>query len=74
MVPAAAVIPSLRAFSYVAAVKMPVAVNEKSIYLEKIGAFIAGMPLYSTARYSIGVARPYAVYDGAGTMVFWGDR
>lgn len=72
--PAAAVIPSLRAFSYVAAVKMPVAVIEKSGHLEKIGAFIAGMPLYSTARYSIGVAKSYAVYDGAGPMVFKGDR
>jgi len=70
MVPAAAVIPSLRAFSYVAAVKMPVAVIEKSGHLEKIGAFITGMPLYSTARYGIGTVRFYVVYDGAGPMVF----
>jgi hypothetical protein len=43
MVPAAAVIPSLIAFSYVAAVKRLIAfVNYTDYHLEKIGAFIAG--------------------------------
>jgi len=43
MVPAAAVIPSPGAFSYVAAVKTPVAVYSRNVcHFEKIGAFIAG--------------------------------
>jgi len=53
-VPAAAVIPSLRAFSYVAAVKIFVALTTKVCHHEKIRAFIAGLPLNSTAWHDIG--------------------
>jgi len=54
MVPAAAVIPSLIAFSYVAAVKRLVAFASLiACHFEKIGAFIAGKPLYSTAKHDI---------------------
>lgn len=53
--PAAAVIPSLSAFSYVAAAKRLVAVGSNARHFEKIGAFIAGKPLYSTAKYDMAV-------------------
>jgi len=54
MVPAAAVIPSLRAFFYVAAVKMFVAFTRLTPYpREKISSFIADLSLYSTARKDI---------------------
>jgi len=53
MVPAAAVIPSLIAFSYVAAVKRLVAFSSVTCHFEKIGAFIAGKPLYSSAKHDI---------------------
>jgi len=50
-VPAAAVIPSLIAFSYVVAVKKLVAHNSfTTCHFEKIGVFITGKPLYSTAK------------------------
>jgi len=52
-VPAAAVIPSPGAFNYVAAVKTPVAAISIARHFEKIGAFIAGLPLYSTAKHDI---------------------
>ncbi len=42
MVPAAAVIPSLIAFSYVVAVKKLVAVISLACHFEKIGVFITG--------------------------------
>jgi len=42
MVPAAAVIPSLIAFSYVVAVKKLVAVVSTACHFEKIGVFITG--------------------------------
>jgi len=42
MVPAAAVIPSLIAFSYVVAVKKLVAVVSTARHFEKIGVFITG--------------------------------
>jgi len=49
-VPAAAVIPSLIAFSYVVAVKKLVAVTSSACHFEKIGVFITGKPLHSTAK------------------------
>jgi len=49
-VPAAAVIPSLIAFSYVVAVKKLVAVSSSACHFEKIGVFITGRPLHSTAK------------------------
>jgi len=49
-VPAAAVIPSLIAFSYVVAVKKLVAVTSSACHFEKIGVFITGKPLYSSAK------------------------
>jgi len=53
MVPAAAVIPSLIAFSYVVAVKKLVAVVSPACHFEKIGVFITGKPLHSTAKNDI---------------------
>jgi len=47
-VPAAAVIPSLIAFSYVVAVKRLVAVASSACHFEQIGVFITG----SAAQYS----------------------
>lgn len=48
--PAAAVIPSLIAFSYVVAVKKLVAVISSACHFEKIGVFITGKPLHSSAK------------------------
>ena len=48
--PAAAVIPSLIAFSYVVAVKKLVAVVSTARHFEKIGVFITGKPLHSSAK------------------------
>lgn len=48
--PAAAVIPSLIAFSYVVAVKKLVAVDSVACYFEKIGVFEPGPLLYATAK------------------------
>ena len=50
MVPAAAVIPSLIAFSYVVAVETLVALGSRNAcYYEEIGVFITGQPLYRPA-------------------------
>ena len=51
--PAAAVIPSLIAFSYVVAVKKLVAFSSIACHFEKIGVFITGKPLHSTAKNDI---------------------
>jgi len=56
-VPAAAVIPSLIAFSYVVAVKKLVAVVSTACHFEKIGVFITGKPLHSTAKNDIAAQR-----------------
>ena len=56
--PAAAVIPSLIAFSYVVAVKKFVAViSPKACHFEKIGVFITGKPLHSTAKNDMPASR-----------------
>jgi len=73
-VPAAAVIPSLIAFYYVAAVKMPVAVYSSTYHFEKLGAFIADMSLDSTAKHDIGGFILYAVHGSARSVVFNRDR
>jgi len=57
MVPAAAVIPSLIAFSYVVAVKKFVATISSACHFEKIGVFITGKPLHSTAKNDMPAAR-----------------
>jgi len=64
-VPAAAVIPSLTAFSYVAAVKRLAAVDSTARHFEKIGAFIAGKPLYSAAKYDMAVRKGRKQYMAA---------
>ena len=74
MVPAAAVIPSLIAFSYVAAVKRLVAVGSIACHFEKIGAFIAGKPLHSAAKHDITPLGAHAVNGSAWLMVSDGDR
>ena len=58
MVPAAAVIPSLIAFFYVVAVKKLVAVSSLACHFEKIGVFITGIPLHSTAKNDMLGGRP----------------
>ena len=55
--PAAAVIPSLIAFSYVVAVKKLVAVISLACHFEKIGVFITGKPLHSTAKNDMPASR-----------------
>jgi len=52
-VPAAAVIPSLIAFSYVVAVKKLVAFSSIACHFEKIGVFKSGILLYATAKNDI---------------------
>jgi hypothetical protein len=74
MVPAAAVIPSLIAFSYVAAVKRLVAVGSIACHFEKIGAFIAGKPLHSAAKHDITTLGSHVVHGSAWLMVSDGDR
>jgi len=74
MVPAAAVIPSQIVFFYVAAVKRLVAIGSIARHFEKIGAFIAGMPLYSSAKYDIPPLRVHVVYGSAWSTVSDGDR
>jgi hypothetical protein len=56
-VPAAAVIPSLIAFSYVVAVKKLVAVSSIACHFEKIGVFKSGPLLYATAKNDISSQR-----------------
>lgn len=65
MVPAAAVIPSLIAFSYVVAVKKLVAVSSIACHFEKIGVFITGKPLHSTAKNDISGRKPRTYYMAA---------
>ena len=73
--PAAAVIPSLIAFSYVVAVKKLVAFSSLTACdFEKIGVFIAELSLYSTAKNHIVFARTYGVYGSVELGVFDGDR
>jgi len=50
-VPAAAVIPSLRVFSYVVAVKRFIAfISRKTYYFEEMDVFITEKSLYSAAK------------------------
>jgi len=74
-VPAAAVIPSLIAFSYVVAVKKLVAVVSSACHFEKIGVFITGKPLHSTAKNDI-LAQRWAtrIIRQRGTnSIWWGQ-
>jgi len=74
-VPAAAVIPSLIAFSYVVAVKKLVAVTSSACHFEKIGVFITGKPLYSSAKNDMIAARAARriIWQRGTDSIWWGQ-
>lgn len=73
--PAAAVIPSLIAFSYVVAVKKLVAVSSIACHFEKIGVFITGKPLHSTAKNDIAPRRRgvRSIWRRGTDSIWWGQ-
>jgi len=75
-VPAAAVIPSLIAFSYVVAVKKLVAVSSTACHFEKIGVFITGFPLYSSAKNGMMVQQHgtrRSIWQRGTDSIWWGQ-
>ena len=73
--PAAAVIPSLIAFSYVVAVKKLVAVSSIACHCEKIGVFKSGLPLYATAQNDIALwrQRVCSIWQRVVESICWGQ-
>lgn len=73
--PAAAVIPSLIAFSYVVAVKKLVAVSSSACHFEKIGVFITGKPLHSSAKNDMIATRVArrTIWQRGTDSIWWGQ-